>query len=77
MQKTDDRYAQYRGGRFNYRLTGISQAPLSDIYYLLISRRGRGCWLRRLSVIWVINGGFALLYWLAATASRAAQPGSF
>ena len=77
MQKSDDRYAQYRGGRFNYRLTGISQAPLSDIYYLLISKPWP--WLLATAFVGylVINGGFALLYWLGGDGIQGAQPGSF
>ena len=77
MQKTDDRYAQYRSGRFNYRLTGVAQAPLSDIYYLLISKPWP--WLLATAFIGylLINGGFAVLYWLGGDGIQGAQPGSF
>lgn len=77
MDRTDERYAQYRSGRFTFRLTGVAQAPLSDIYYLLISKPWP--WLLATAFVGflVLNVVFAVLYLLGGDAIQGARPGSF
>ncbi len=68
---------EYAGGRFRYRISGVSSFTVSDIYYYLLE----ASWLTLL--LWafggylVINTLFALLYLLGGNAMAGARPGNF